>query len=95
MEPSGIGGIGVENWILDNNGSFYEACQNLYDLAYSEGTPMSLDKFKEIYKLFDPGTNLRFLDGSFNKKHNNFFSALNQKGFGNLIQMAKDVLVKT
>lgn len=93
-EPSGIGGIGVENWILDNNGSFYEACKHLLDLVNSNGEPIKLEKFKEEYKLFDAGTNLRFLDGSFNKKHNNFISALNQKGFDNLIQMAKDAVDK-
>jgi len=92
MNPSGLGGIGVENWILSNNGNYLQACKNLLALVNSSKPQLTLAEFKRQYKLFDAGTNLRFIGGQFQKKHDNFIFTLNQKGYENLIKMANDSL---
>ncbi|MEI6728969.1 MAG: hypothetical protein WCK98_04980, partial [bacterium] len=91
-EPSGIGGIGVENWILSNKGSFYEACKSIRDTAFKQGQQLSLEDFKSQYKVFNPGTNLRYIDSDFKEKTSNFIQALNEKGYENLLQMADEVV---
>ncbi len=50
---SGLGGIGVENWILQNGGSFYSAAKSFYDASVDK----SFDEFKKIYKVWDFGQN--------------------------------------
>jgi hypothetical protein len=54
----GIGGIGVENWILQNGGSFKKAAQDFVNHAYDkEGNLIDFEKFKSIYQIFDFGSN--------------------------------------
>lgn len=50
---SGLGGIGVENWILQNGGSFYSAAKSFYDASADK----SFDEFKKVYKVWDFGQN--------------------------------------
>ena len=50
---SGLGGIGVENWILQNGGSFYSAAKSFYDASVDK----SFDEFKKVYKVWDFGQN--------------------------------------
>jgi hypothetical protein len=53
-EPQGgLGGVGIETWILQNGGSFYDAAQSF--LAASEGK--TFDEFKESYYVWDFGEN--------------------------------------
>ena len=55
---NGIGGIGVENWILQNGGSLKNACQDFIKHAYKEdGTLKNFDEFKSSYYIFDFGSN--------------------------------------
>ena len=54
----GLGGVGIENWILQNGGSFYDACVSFYNAATTPyGGMLPFAKFKEKYKIFDFGEN--------------------------------------
>ena len=54
----GLGGIGVENWILQNGGSFYDAAIDFISNAYDEnGNIISFDDFKKKYQIWDFGEN--------------------------------------
>jgi hypothetical protein len=94
--PSGMGGVGVENWILANKGSFYEACKTFYQTAVqgNNSKPLELQDFKQRYQTYtyDAGTNLRFLGSEFTKEHDNYIFFLNQKGYENMLEMAKEVI---
>ena len=62
-EKGGIGGIGVENWILQNHGSLYEAAKSFVEASDKAGYGTSDDqetaftKFKQRYAIFDIGQN--------------------------------------
>jgi len=72
----GMGGIGVENWILDNNGNMLNAFESFIDSAYDEqGRLLSLQKFKEAYKIIDPGMNVQKF------QHDNFVENLKENGY--------------
>ena len=49
----GLGGVGVENWILQNGGSFIDAAKSFVDAA--EGKDFS--EFKSAYQIWDFGDN--------------------------------------
>ncbi len=49
----GLGGVGVENWILQNGGSFIEAAERF--LKAAEGK--TFNQFKEDYQIWDFGEN--------------------------------------
>ncbi|MBI5134745.1 hypothetical protein HZA86_00710 [Candidatus Uhrbacteria bacterium] len=60
MEHGGIGGIGVENWILSHGGNVKDAFQSFYDAAYvNGGGRISLESFKGKYRVLDAGTNVK------------------------------------
>ena len=50
----GLGGIGIENWILQHGGSFIDAARDFTDKANKAG---SFEEFKKIYQVFDLGEN--------------------------------------
>ncbi|MBQ9319111.1 MAG: hypothetical protein IJR82_05720 [Bacilli bacterium] len=54
----GMGGIGVENWILQNGSSFQIAALDFLSHAYNiDGSLKSFDNFKRSYYVFDYGCN--------------------------------------
>lgn len=60
----GISGIGVENWILQNHGSFIEALESFEDRAYEEKyeewkTPCNFSEFQKKYQIYDPWENYK------------------------------------
>lgn len=56
-QDGGMGGIGVENWILQNGGSFKLAAQDFVNHAYKDGILVDYEEFKSIYHVFDFGCN--------------------------------------
>lgn len=52
-KQGGLGGVGVENWILQHGGSFYEAAKSFVEA--SEGK--SFEEFRESYAVWDFGEN--------------------------------------
>ena len=73
----GLGGVGIENWVLQNGGSFYDACAGFVRAATDEkGNIISFEEFKKKYKIFDYGEN--FYDG----KHDEFVkNNMSKEGF--------------
>ena len=54
----GFGGIGVENWILQNGGSFILAMETFLDNTRDEkGQEVGFDDFKRKYPIYDFGQN--------------------------------------
>ena len=54
----GMGGVGIENWILQNGGSFVQACQSFLDAAVDEnGETVPFEEFRSNYQLWDFGEN--------------------------------------
>ena len=49
----GLGGVGVENWILQNGGSFIDAARNFLEVARTH----SFEEFKQLYTIWDFGKN--------------------------------------
>ncbi|MBQ6497499.1 MAG: hypothetical protein IJI58_02155 [Bacilli bacterium] len=64
----GLGGVGVENWILQNGGSFYDACLSFLEAA---NRSKDFEEFKENYQIWDFGENF---EGKIGKNHDEFVS---------------------
>jgi len=75
MEHGGIGGIGVENWVLANGGNLEAAFKNFRDAAYENGTRLPFQEFKQRYKILDAGVNIKYLN------HDNFIDILKPEGY--------------
>lgn len=76
-EHGGFGGIGVENWILQNGGSFSKAIDTYLEVANlkdENGKDISYNKFVEKYPIYDFGNNHR--EGK--RGHDKFSSFLNK-----------------
>jgi hypothetical protein len=58
-QQGGLGGIGVENWILKNGGNAVAAFQEFNKNAYQNGELVSFNDFKRNYKIFSAGENIR------------------------------------
>ena len=53
VPQGGLGGVGVENWILQNGGSFIDAARSFVKAADGR----SFQEFKKVYKIWDFGQN--------------------------------------
>ena len=83
----GLGGIGIENWILQNSGSFIDAANSF--LKASEGK--SFDEFKDDYQVWDFGSNhLAEKRGQY--AHDNFVDNMNEQGYQKMVQALKNYL---
>lgn len=71
----GFGGIGTENWILANGGSFDQACASFLLTAYEGDRLITLDEFKKKYAIYNAGINTKTM------RHNNFISELTEDGY--------------
>lgn len=59
-EHGGFGGIGVENWILQNGGAFVQAIDTYLEATKDEkGNDLSYQAFIEKYPIYDFGNNHR------------------------------------
>lgn len=72
INQGGLGGVGIENWILQNGGSFIEACKSFKEAALDEnGELVSFDEFKQKYEIWDFGEN-HFSERNNSYLHDNF-----------------------
>lgn len=76
-QDGGFGGIGTENWILNNNGSIKKAFETFWQAAHDNGRELTLDEFRKRYFILDPGENLR----DTGRNHDNFIFTLQDKGY--------------
>lgn len=105
----GLGGIGVENWILQNGGSFVQACRSFLKAATDEktGEIISFDEFRKKYEIWDFGENHFTARGDrsetdSNKRnpmsnflYDNFVTNnMNSTGYQKMIKMIKEYLNK-
>lgn len=88
VPQGGLGGVGIENWILQHNGSFIEAAQEF--LTVAEGK--SFDEFCKIYQIWDFGENhLAEQKGKY--KHDNFVANnMSAAGYIKMQEALKDYL---
>ena len=89
-QQGGISGVGIENWILQNGGSFQDAATSFMEA--SEGK--SLEEFKETYQIWDFGEN-HYADEKGIYKHDNFISNLTEEGYTKMQQQLSNYLEKT
>ncbi|MFZ4405562.1 MAG: hypothetical protein ACOYOK_15815, partial [Pseudobdellovibrionaceae bacterium] len=86
QEDGGFSGVGVENWILANGGNMEEAFKSFRDAAYENGQRLPYEKFKEKYKILDPGTNIKY------NGHDNFINVLKPHGYEAILNTIENYL---
>lgn len=75
----GLGGVGIENWILQNGGSFIDACNDFINGSKNK----SFDEFSKTYQIWDFGEN--YLSGNNNRySHDNFVNNISEEGYNKL-----------
>ena len=79
----GLGGVGIENWILQNGGSFIDAARSFLNAA--EGK--SFEEFKNSYYIWDFGEN-HMAERRGQYIHDNFVSNnMSQSGYFQMVQV--------
>jgi hypothetical protein len=85
----GLGGVGVETWILNHNGSTREAMASFASAAYKQdGSLKSLEEFQVAYPIIDAGVNLR------NKRHDNYVRILSEESYAKMAVFCRDTLAR-
>lgn len=84
----GLGGVGIENWILQHGGSFIDAARSFVEAA--EGKEFS--EFVSTYRVWDFGDNhLAEKRGKY--PHDNFvFTNMSEDGYKKMVECLKDFL---
>ena len=82
----GLGGVGVENWILQSGGSFIDAARNFLECSNNK----TFDEFKRSYEIWDFGENYL----SSNKYvHDNFVvNNMSEDGYNKMRETLKNYL---
>lgn len=81
LEDGGMGGIGVENWIVLHNGNVLDAFQSFWDASHSEtGEILPYEEFARRYKVFDAGLNIKY------NNHDNFIQVLKPNGYAAMVE---------
>ena len=76
VSQGGLGGVGVENWILQNGGSFVDAMNSFLDAAKDK----DFNQFKDSYQIWDFGENhLAARKGIF--PYDNFVDNMSEVGY--------------
>lgn len=75
QDEGGLGGIGVENWILANDGSMLKAFVSFWNAAHTTGKRATFSEFSAAYHLYDAGLNIR------EAKRYDFVAKMNPSGY--------------
>ena len=88
VPQGGLGGVGVENWILQNGGSFIDAAQSFVEAA--EGK--TFKEFSSTYQIWDFGDNhLAARKGTY--PHDNFVTNnMSESGYKKMVQALQEYL---
>lgn len=88
VPQGGLGGVGVENWILQNGGSFIDAAQSFVEAA--EGK--TFKEFSSTYQIWDFGDNhLAARKGTY--PHDNFVANnMSESGYKKMVQALQEYL---
>ncbi|MBR3153230.1 MAG: hypothetical protein IKF52_06540 [Clostridia bacterium] len=84
-EYGGFGGVGVENWILQNGGSFVKAMETFLETAERSD---DFNDFQEKYPIFDFGEN-HVVKNSY--KHDSFVRGLTSSGYDRMKERFKEI----
>lgn len=84
----GLGGVGIENWILQNGGSFIDAAKSFIEKADGK----DFFEFKENYQIWDFGDNhLAEIRGQY--RHDNFVANnMSEAGYKKMVKALKKYL---
>ena len=90
MSQGGMGGVGIENWVLQHGGSFLDAARSFVNASES----LSFEEFKEKYKVWDFGENhLAAKKGNY--PHDDFiYSNMSEQGYKKMREALK-IYLKT
>ena len=84
----GLGGVGIENWILQNGGSFYDAAVSFVKNSENK----SFDEFKDTYYIWDFGDN-HMAESRGKYPNDNFISSnMSEAGYNKMKNVLKDYL---
>ena len=88
IPQGGLGGVGIENWILQNGGSFIDAAKSFV----AEAGRKSFSEFQSTYQIWDFGDNhLSERNGQY--PHDNFVSKnMSDAGYQRMVQALEDYL---
>ena len=84
-EYGGFGGVGVENWILQNGGSLQEAIDTFLETSEQS---KSYEDFLEKYPIFDFGENHKSKSGY---SHDSFVRGLTSSGYTKMQEKLKEI----
>ena len=76
----GLGAVGIENWILQNGGSFEKAAREFLRVARQSST---LEEFQQKYPIWDFGENYKARD---KYPHDNFVYNMDEEGYSKMIK---------
>lgn len=85
-QQGGLGGIGVEYWIIQNGGDAVRAFGNFLKVAVVDNTAIPFEEFKKTYKVFSAGVNIRG-----NQKVENFVENMTDVGYAKMIDLARQL----
>lgn len=74
----GLGGVGIENWVLQNGGSFKKACLEFINAATINGEMVPFSEFKQKYFIWDLGENH---ENRNEYPFDNFINNMNESGY--------------
>lgn len=83
-EYGGFGGVGVENWILENGGSFEKAMDTFIEAAKKS---QDFEEFKDKYPIYDFGQN--HMAKSY--QHDSFVKGLTSQGYARMQERFKEL----
>lgn len=89
----GLGGVGIENWILQHGGSFIDAAESFLKACMNDDKTGYVDwnTFKNRYSVWDFGENFH---GSENQHDNFVYSNMDEDGYKKMIEVLKLELEK-
>lgn len=88
IPQGGLGRVGIENWILQNGGSFIDAAKSFV----AEAGRKSFSEFKSTYQIWDFGDN-HLAERNEQYPHDNFVSKnMSDAGYQRMVQALEDYL---
>lgn len=91
-QQGGLGGVGVENWILNNGGSLVDAAKSFLDASNGK----NFAEFKETYYIWDFGENYMSASSErTNYLHDNFVNNMSEEGYDKMKECLKNYLNNT
>ena len=90
VPQGGLGGVGIENWILQNGGSFEDATRSFLEAAVDEnGNTVPFEEFSANYQIWNFGEN-HLAEKRGHYSHDNFVTGnMSSEGYSKMVQALK------